>query len=194
MLPILSPLGGTPQYELWDTSAMNRTRRLSPGAFPKPAARPKSSVWVTLALLLLALSACAPRDTPVLAPPADPMQKASYREALGQLREWNAEAAAHWQKGEKALAASALKQAQPLTKELLDARRPPQEVFEAVSDFDQLYATVLLSNGHTVWARQIYMTNAVRWRNWKPQTEDTKRRRGEAEQGVAEADRKMGLK
>lgn len=145
------------------------------------------------ALLLAALCACTPRDTPVLAPPADPMEKASYRETLEQLRSWNAEALKHWQSGDKALAAAALKQGQPLAKELLEARRPPLEVFEAVSDFDQLYAKVLLSNGHTVWARQLFMTDAVRWRNWKPETKDTIRRRREAEQGVAEADRKMGL-
>lgn len=157
-----------------------------------PKAWPKLSALAP-ALLFLALSACTLRDTPVLVPPADPMQNESYRDALAQLLKWNAEATAHWKKGEKDLAAAALKQAQPLAKELLDARRPPREAFEAVSDFDQLYAAVLLANGHTVWARQIYMTNAVRWRNWKPETEDTRRRRDEAEQGVAEADRKLGL-
>jgi len=172
---------------------MHRTRRILHAAFPKPAAS-RNLPALALALLVFALSACTPRDTPVLVPPADPMQKESYRDALAQLRNWNAEAAAHWQKGEKDLAAAALKQAQPLAKELLDARRPPREAFEAVSDFDQLYAAVLLANGHTVWARQIYMTNAVRWRNWKPETEDTRRRRDEAERGVAEADRKLGLK
>lgn len=173
---------------------MHRTHPVSPIPFPVPVAGRTLPVFAIAALLLLALCSCTPRDTPVLVPPADPMENASYREALDQLRNWNAEAAEHWRKGEKALAASALKQAQPLAKELLDARRPPQAAFEAVSDFDQLYAAVLLSNGHTVWARQIYMTNAVRWRNWKPQTEDTLRRRKEAEAGVAEADRKMGLK
>ncbi len=172
---------------------MHRTRRILDAALPKPAAS-RNLPALALALLVLALSACTSRDTPVLVPPADPMQKESYRDALAQLRKWNAEAATHWQKGEKDLAAAALKQAQPLAKELLDARRPPREAFEAVSDFDQLYAAVLLANGHTVWARQIYMTNAVRWRNWKPETEDTRRRRDEAEKGVAEADRKLGLK
>ncbi len=157
-----------------------------------PTAWPKLPA-IAAALLLLVLSACTKRDNPALVPPADPMQQESYREALSQLRNWNAEAAAHWQKGEKDLAAAALKQAQPLAKELLDSRRPPREAFESVSDFDQLYAAVLLSKGHTAWARQIYMTNAVRWRNWKPETEDTRRRREEAEKGVAEADRKLGL-
>lgn len=172
---------------------MKRMRRPLNTRIPKPVASLKARILAAAAILLFALCACTPSDVPVLAPPADPMQKASYREALDQLRHWNAEALAHWQKGEKPLAAAALKQAQPLTKQLLDARRPPREVFEAVSDFDQLYAAVLLSNGHTAWARQIYMTNVVRWRNWKPETEDTRRRRREAELGVAEADKKLGL-
>lgn len=172
---------------------MKRAHRPSSTLIPRPVVCQKAQVLAVAAILLFGLCACTPSDVPDLAPPADPMQKASYREALDQLRHWNAEALAHWQKGETALAAAALKQAQPLSKELLDARRPPREVYEAVSDFDQLYATVLLSKGHTVWARQIFMTNAARWRNWKPETEDTRRRRREAEQGASEADKKMGL-
>ncbi|MCZ2154761.1 MAG: hypothetical protein LC114_12810 [Bryobacterales bacterium] len=144
-------------------------------------------------LLLLVLCGCTTRNAPAVLPPADPMMDADYRAALDQLRALNAQAQEHWRNGEKALAAQALKEAQPLAKELLDVRRPSKEAYEAVSDFDQLYATVLLANGHTVWARQIFMTNAARWRNWNPQTEDTKRRLREAEQGAAEADKKMGL-
>lgn len=155
--------------------------------------RPFGRYALAASFLFLALCGCTTHNAPAVLPPADPMTDSGYRATLDQLRALNAQAQSHWRNGEKPLTAAVLKEAQPLAKELLDVRRPPREAFEAVSDFDQLYAAVLLANGHTVWARQIFMTDAARWRNWKPRTEDTERRLRAAERGAAEADRKMGL-
>jgi hypothetical protein len=62
---------------------------------------------------------------------------------------------------------------------------------EAVSDLDDLYARMLLSDHHDGWARMIYEKNRARWRSWKPQSGDTARRLRQAEAGMAECDRRI---
>jgi hypothetical protein len=62
---------------------------------------------------------------------------------------------------------------------------------EAVSDLDDLYARMLLSDGHDGFARMLLQKNRARWKNWKPQTADTMRRLQQAEDGIAECDRRL---
>lgn len=71
--------------------------------------------------------------------------------------------------------------------------RPTLGAMEAVSDLDHIYGKLLLAKGYPIWARQMFVTNAVRWRHWKPETEDTLRRRREAEKAVGECDRLLKL-
>lgn len=147
--------------------------------------------WICVLALLLLCSCAAPNKQ---APPAaDPLQNADYRTSLERVQALNRQAYEHWRNGERDAAAQLLKQAQPLVQQLLESRRPPLAAFEAASDFDQLYAQLLMANRHFPWARQIFMTDVVRWRNWKPETDDTVRRRKAAEEGVAACDKAMGL-
>jgi hypothetical protein len=63
---------------------------------------------------------------------------------------------------------------------------------EAASDLDQLYAKMLLDNRNFGWARLTYQKNASRWKNWRPQTDETARRLKLAQEGIAECDRRIG--
>jgi hypothetical protein len=50
---------------------------------------------------------------------------------------------------------------------------------------------LLLANRHYGWARMFFQKNLARWTNWKPQTQDTVRRRKLAEERIAECDRQL---
>jgi hypothetical protein len=63
---------------------------------------------------------------------------------------------------------------------------------QAVSDLDDLYARMLLSNRHYEWARMLFQKNLARWQSWQPQTDDTARRLQAAQAGIAECDRRVG--
>ncbi len=84
-----------------------------------------------------------------------------------------------------------VQRAQPLQARLLAAPRPTLGAMEAASDLDDLYARMLMRNRQYGWARDFFQKNAVRWKAWKPQTEDTERRRKEALAHVAECEKKM---
>jgi hypothetical protein len=89
-------------------------------------------------------------------------------------------------------AATVITKAQPLAARLLTAPRPTLPAMEAASDVEQLYANMLLANKNYGWARLSYQKNLSRWKNWRPQTEETARRLKQAQDGIAECDRRMG--
>jgi hypothetical protein len=74
---------------------------------------------------------------------------------------------------------------------LLAAPQPALGAMEAVSDLDDLYAHVLLSDHQDGWARMLFQKNLARWKNWKPQSNDTIRQLRQAEAGIAECDRRL---
>jgi hypothetical protein len=74
---------------------------------------------------------------------------------------------------------------------LLAAPQPALGAMEAVSDLDDLYARLLLSNHQGGWARMLFQKNLARWKNWKPQADDTMRRLRQAEAGIAECDPRL---
>ena len=116
-----------------------------------------------------------------------------YLDTIQRLSALNRKAAASLESGARDQAAALVKQGLPLSAELLQVNRPTLGAMEAVSDLDHLYGKLLLSKGYPVWARQMFVTNAVRWRQWKPESEDTLRRRREAEKAIAECDRLLKL-
>jgi len=59
------------------------------------------------------------------------------------------------------------------------------------SDLDDLYGQMLLSNRNYGWARLFFQKNLARWKNWKPQTPDTAARLKQAQDAIAECDRRM---
>lgn len=97
-----------------------------------------------------------------------------------------------YRKGEYDKAAAIVTEEQPVLNRLLSAPQPTLSALEAVSDLDDLYARMLLRNRHYGWARSLYQKNVYRWKNWKPQTDDTARRLETARAGVAECERHIG--
>jgi hypothetical protein len=101
----------------------------------------------------------------------------------------NREAASAFHHGDANRAATIIDSGQPLIHQLLSAPRPTLAAMEAVSDLDQLYGQMLLSNRHYVWARTFFQKNLTRWSMWTPQTPDTLRRLKMARAAIAECDR-----
>jgi hypothetical protein len=141
----------------------------------------------TAALVLLA-GCAAPR---VEQPKPDPTREAGYAEAEERLAGLNREAEDLLKRGRSDEAASAITRGQPLQARLLAAPRPTLRAMEGASDLDDLYARMLLSNGHDGWARMLFQKNLARWKAWKPQTADTARYLRQAQAGIAECDRRL---
>jgi len=88
-------------------------------------------------------------------------------------------------------AAATITKGQAISARLLSAARPPLEAMEAAADNENLYAGMLLANKNFGWARLSYQKNVSRWKNWRPQTEETARRLKQAQDGIAEVDKRM---
>jgi hypothetical protein len=138
------------------------------------------------------LCGCAPAPPPPKPqPPPDPTAETSYQKDALLLVEMARQGATLAAQGRSRDAGAVITQAQPVQAKLLAAPRPPLAVMEAASDLDRLYGTLLLANRHYAWARQFFRKNQVRWKNWQPQTDETARRRAQAEAAIAECDRRM---
>ena len=152
--------------------------------FHRPIAR------IAAAALLL-LGSCAAPPPRSEQPKADPTKEAGYADAVEQLAAMNREAEDLLKRGRSQDAAAAITKGLPLQTRLLTAPRPTLGAMEAVSDLDDLYARMLLSNHRDGWARLLFQKNLARWKNWKPPTSDTMRRIRQAEAGIAACDRRL---
>jgi hypothetical protein len=141
------------------------------------------------AAVLIAACSPGPRSAELAKP--DPTQDASYAAAVQQLHAINSEAEALLQTGDREQASALITKAQPLGALLLSAPRPTLAAMEAVSDNDDLYGRLLLANRHYGWSRMFFQKNLARWTNWKPQTQETQRRRKLAENRITECDRQL---
>lgn len=139
------------------------------------------------AILILLASCGAPPPAPKAE--ADPAAGPAYMRAIEELAGLNRSAATHLAKGNRAEAGALIERGEPFSRQLLAIPRPSLAALEAVSDRDQMYAEMLMANRHWTHARQMLLKNVHRWRNWKPETPDTIRRREAAEKGIAECDR-----
>lgn len=119
----------------------------------------------------------------------DPTKEAWYQSTVSQLADLNRQAQASIAAGRLDEASAAIQKSQPLSTRLLGVSHPTLEAMEAASDSDHLYASMLLANQHQAWARMLFQKNLSRWKNWRPQTDETVRRRKLAEAGIAECDR-----
>ena len=142
---------------------------------------------VILGALLLIACGVPPRPQPT-APAAD---TPAYAELSGQLTSLNREAEADLKKGQGDKAATAVQNGLPIQAKLLEAPRPTLEAMQAISDLDDIYARMLLAGQREGWARIMYQKNVVRWRYWKPETDDSARRLKQAQAGIAECDRRL---
>jgi hypothetical protein len=95
------------------------------------------------------------------------------------------------ERGKADEAAAIITAGEPVASRLLAVPRPTLAAMEAASDLDQLYGRMLLANRNYGWARIVFQKNLARWRNWKPQTEETARRLKLTETAIAECDRRM---
>jgi hypothetical protein len=147
-----------------------------------------------LLILVILLSGCAPAPAPAPQPKTavDPVTEAWYGVATSELAAANREAEGLLREGKDDRAAAVITKGQTLSGRLLAAPRPTLAAMEAASDLDQLYAKMLLDNRNFGWARLTYQKNASRWKNWRPQTDETARRLKLAQEGIAECDRRIG--
>jgi hypothetical protein len=142
-----------------------------------------------LLIAVAVVTACTSSTPPVKPPRPDPTKEASYRDAVEQLTALNRELETALRKRQSKQTAEIITKAQPIANLLLAAPRPTLAATQAASDFDDLYGRQLLANRQYGYARFQFQRNLARWKNWRPQTEDTERRRKIAEAGIAECDR-----
>jgi hypothetical protein len=114
-----------------------------------------------------------------------------YGNAAQQLAAMNLQAQKLLESGKADDAAAVITAGEPWENRLLSAPRPTLAAMQAVSDRDELYGRMLLMNRNYGWARMMFQKNVVRWRSWKPQTDETTRRFKAAEAAIAECDRRM---
>lgn len=146
---------------------------------------------IVLASLLVLLAACAPAPPPPPKVAVDPVTESWYAPAIAELATMNREAASLIEARKPDDAAALIAKAQSLATRLLSAARPPLEAMEAASDVENLYAIMLLENKNYGWARLSYQKNVSRWKNWRPQSEETARRLKQAQAGIAEVDKRI---
>ena len=147
-----------------------------------------------LMVLTLLLAGCAPAPVAKQAPPQpapDITKEAWYGGAVDELAALNREAARLLAGGKKDDAAAVLTNGQPIVARLLAASQPTLAAMKAASDHDQMYADMLLGNRNFGWARLEFQKNVSRWKNWKPQTEETARRLELAKAGIRECDKRI---
>ena len=95
------------------------------------------------------------------------------------------------ERGKSDDASAIITAAEPWAKRLISVPQPTLAAMEAASDLDDLYGRMLLANRNYGWARIMFQKNLARWRTWKPQTDETDRRRKQADAAIAECDRRM---
>ncbi len=148
-----------------------------------------------LAAWLSGCSSAPPPAAPVrsdAAPAAaDPTEDSWYTQSVERLSAMNRQAQALLTAGKSDDAAALINAAEPLENRLLAAPRPTLGAMEAASDRDDLYGRMLLANHNYGWARMTFQKNVVRWKNWRPQTDETARRLKLAQAATAECDRLM---
>jgi hypothetical protein len=144
-------------------------------------------------ILTALLAACAPAPTPApVAKAVDPVTEEWYAPAAAELAAMNRQAEKLLHDGKSDQAAALITKGQAIAGRLLTAPRPTLAAMEAASDLDQMYAEMLLGNRNYGWARLAFQKNVSRWKNWRPQTEETERRLKLARDGIAECDRRIG--
>jgi len=142
-----------------------------------------------IAILALALAACAPPPKTIEKPKPDPAAESWYAPAADQLAVMARDAEAAFRRGRTEEAARLVTEGQPLLNRLIAVPRPTLAAMEAASDLDDLYGRMLMRDRRYGWARLQFQKNAVRWKHWQPPTADTARRLQEAESQMADCDR-----
>jgi hypothetical protein len=138
-----------------------------------------------------ALSGCAPEPSPAERKYADQTKEPWYAQTVNELSALNRQAESAFQAGKLDDASNLILKGEPLANRLVAVTHPSLAAVEAASDLDQLYGQMLLTNKNYGWARLQFQKNRARWKSWQPQTEETARRLKQAEDAIAECDRRM---
>lgn len=146
---------------------------------------------VALAVAAALAFGCTQPPPPAPARKPDPTAAPWYAQATTELQTINREAEQLLKRGKRAEAAELITKGQAVSARLLEVPRPTLEAMIAVSDLDHLYARMLEDNRHFGWARMAYQKDAKRWEHWRPQTEETQRRKQMADEAVARVDRQL---
>jgi hypothetical protein len=145
---------------------------------------------ILLALAAL-LAACAPPPKAAAPAPPDPTADPAYAQAVDELATLARQATQFLDTGRNDRAAAIITAGQPLITRVLAAPHPTLAAMEAASDLDQLYGRMLLANKNYGWARLQFQKNLSRWDHWRPQTDESARRKKQAEAAIAECDREL---
>lgn len=140
-------------------------------------------------LTAILLTGCGSPNRPVESPKPDATRESWYAPSVEQLQKLYQEAESLLKRGKRDEAAALITESQPLISRVLGVPRPTLNAMEIASDLDDLYGRMLLTNRHYGSARLMFQKNVARWTHWRPQTEETARRRKLAEFRVAECDR-----
>ena len=143
------------------------------------------------AFLVLLLSACSPAPPPAPAAHRDETKEPWYSRTVEQLAAQNRDAKRLFETGKPDDAAALIQSGEQLASRLLAVPRPTLAAMQDASDLDDLYGRMLLSNRNYGWARLFFQKNLVRWKNWTPQTPDTAARLRDAQDAIAECDRRI---
>jgi hypothetical protein len=136
------------------------------------------------------LAGCAPAP-PTASSKIDGTEENWYPKAVQQLADMDRQAESLLARGKADEAAAIITAGEPWVSRLLAVPQPTLAAMEAASDLDNLYGRMLLSNRNYGWARIVFQKNLARWRNWRPQTDETVRRLKQSEAAIAECDRRM---
>lgn len=144
-------------------------------------------------LAALALLAYAVFDTTTYPRPKKPkapqVSATWYQDTLNELIAANREAEKAFAEGDSTEAGALVEKSEKLAAKVLSIPRPTLEATEAASDTDNLYGRMLAKNKNYGWARLQFQKNVVRWKYWKPPTEESDRRMKQALAAIAECDK-----
>ena|SRR5579862_3311707 len=143
------------------------------------------------AILFSALLAGCFSEPPPPGPKADPVKESWYGETVTQLAAMDRDAADFFHKKKEDEASALIQKGEELSARLLAVPHPTLAATEAASDLDELYGQMLFSNRNYGWARLLFQRNVARWKNWTPKTEDSAKRLKEAQDEIAECDRRI---
>jgi len=93
--------------------------------------------------------------------------------------------------GDRESAGNCIQRAQPIVSAILKVSRPSLYAYHLASDHDELYGDMLAGNRHWGDARALYQNNVMRFRDWNPSSDYTKRRLEAARKKVAFCEKKM---
>lgn len=93
--------------------------------------------------------------------------------------------------GDRKSAGECVTRAAPQVMQILKAVRPSLYAFHLAADHDELYGDMLFGNRHWGDARDMYQKNAIRFKNWDPASDYSRKRLAQAQAKVAACENKM---